>query len=150
MEALGKSDEAAAMAMAKELSKQPAKGLLKEAITTVIASSGDESLAEEIIGGFAEMPLNQAKFQALNSISAYLIALKNIEKIKWGIDEIVKFRNDIPEAFRAQTDPFINGVILQGIAVKKEEELKATPNDAALKELVDYIKAKLPGEKKGF
>src|SRR5687767_6286149 len=129
LEALGKSDEAVAMAMAKELSRQPAKGLLKEAITTVIASSGDESLAEEIIGSFAEMPLNQAKFQALNSISAYLIALKNIEKIKWGIDEIVKFRDDIPEAFRAQTDPFINGVILQGIAAKKEEALKATPND---------------------
>src|SRR5688572_19323442 len=150
LEALGKSDEAAAMAMAKELSSKPSKGLLKEAITTVIASSGDESLAEEIIGGFAEMPLSQAKFQALNSISAYLIALKNIEKIKWGIDEIVKFRDDIPEAFRAQTDPFINGVILQGIVAKKEEALKATPNDAALKELVDYIKAKLPGEKKGF
>ena len=150
LEALGKSDEAAAMAMAKELAKQPSKGLLKEAITTVIASSGDESLAEEIIGGFAAMPLNQAKFQTLNSISAYLIALKNIEKIKWGIDEIVKFRDDIPEAFSAQTDPYINGVILRGIVTKKEEALKANPNDAALKELVDYIKAKIPVDKKGF
>ena len=67
-----------------------------------------------------------------------------------GIYEIVNFRDDIREALREKTDPFINGVILQGIAAKKEEALKATPNDAALKGLVDYIKSKLPGEKTGF
>jgi aminopeptidase N len=67
------------------------------------------------------------------------------------VDEIVKFRDAIPAQFKNQTDPYINGQVLQEILVKKENVLKADANNAALKELVDYIKAKLPtGEKKGF
>ena len=39
----------------------------------------------------------------------------------------------------------------KSIATKKEEALKADAGNTALKELVDYIKSKIPaGEKKGF
>jgi hypothetical protein len=62
----------------------------------------------------------------------------------------VKFRDAIPQQFRNQTDPYINET-LQSIATKKEEALKADSGNTALKELVDYIKSKIPaGDKKGF
>jgi aminopeptidase N len=108
-------------------------------------------MAEELIGGFEKMPMSERKFNALNSLNTYLGALKDIEKIKRGVDAIVKFRDAVPEQFKNQTDPFINGMILQGLITKKEGVLKTSPDDAKLKELVEYIKSKLPEkDKKGF
>jgi len=151
LNALSALDETSALTLAKVLYKSPSKGFLKEAITTTLASTGDESMAEEIIGSFKNLPISQQKFEALNSLGAYLGALKNIEKVKDAVDEIVKFRDAIPEQFKSQTDGFINGPILQGIVTKKEEALKNDAGNTALKELVDYIKSKLPaGDKKGF
>ncbi|HEX4877397.1 MAG TPA: M1 family metallopeptidase [Chitinophagaceae bacterium] len=149
--ALGKVDPAIATAVAKQLSDKPSKGALQEAIMTEIVKSGDESMAEKIIGDFAKMPLSQDKFQALGPLSSYLSAIKNIDKVKWGVDEIVKFREAIPEGFREQTNPFINGMILKGLLAKKEKESKENATNTALQELVNYIKSKLPEEdKKGF
>lgn len=149
LNALLETNTAVALELIKELDKKPAKGVLKEAISGVKASSGDENMVEEMIGNFSRMPVSQAKFSALNTLGIYLGALKNIEKVKWGVDEIVKFRDAVPEQFRNQTDPYINNEILQGILTKKEDALKADANNTALKELVDYIKSKIPG-KKGF
>jgi len=149
LEALREVDPGTAMNIARQLKNGKSKGVLKEAIITTIASSGDESMAEEIIGGFAQLPVGQEKFQQLNALNAYLIALKNTDKVKQGVDEIVKFREAIPEQFRSQTDPFIYGVIMQDLLTKKEEALKAEPANTSLKALVDYIKAKI-GDKKGF
>ena len=149
--ALGKIDQPLATALAKQLSEKPAKGNLQEAIMNEIVKSGDESMAEKIIGGFAKMPLSQEKFQSLGPLSSYLSAIKSIDKIRWGVDEIVKFRDGIPEGFRNQTDPYINGMILKGLLAKKEKEAKENSVNAALQELANYIKSKLPEEdKKGF
>jgi aminopeptidase N len=85
-------------------------------------------------------------------LSTYLAAIKNTEKVKWGVEEIVKFRDGIPENFRNQTDPFINGMVLKGLLTKKDKEAKENAaNAAAAQELVNFIKSKLPDEdKKGF
>ena len=56
------------MAIAKTLDKQPAKGALKASLQSVKAASGDESLEEEIIGGFNKLPVSQQKFNALGSL----------------------------------------------------------------------------------
>lgn len=91
------------------------------------------------------------KFQMLNTLSTYLSAIKDPEKVKRGVDEIVKFRDAVPENFRNQTDPFINGMVLKGILTKKDKDAKENINNAAMKELAEYIKSKLPEEdKKGF
>lgn len=151
LEALGKVEPETAASLAKSLSKTPSKGALKEAIMNEIVKSGDESMAEELIGGFAAMPLSEGKFQSLNSLANYLKAIKNTEKIKWGVEEIVKFRNEIPGAYQEQTNPFINGMILKGILSSKEKALKENPTDTALQQLVDFIKSQLPAEdRKGF
>ena len=149
--ALGKVDPAVAETIAKQLANKPAKGVLKEVVMAEMVKSGDENLAEKIIGDFANMPMSQDKFQTLNTLSIYLAAIKNPEKVKRGIDEIVKFRDGVPANYRTQTDPFINGKVLKGILKKKDKEAKANAGNDSLKELVDYIKSKLPEEdKKGF
>lgn len=149
--ALGKADPALATALAKQMSDKRAKGNLQEAIMNEIVKSGDESMADKIIGDFAKMPMSQGKFQTLNTLSTYLSAIKNPEKVKWGVDEIVKFRDGVPEAYQNQTNPFINGVILKGILAKKDKDAKDNAGNTQLKELADYIKSKLPEEdKKGF
>ncbi len=146
--ALGKTDKAAATAIAKKLAGTPMKGFLNEVVMNEIVKSGDESLAEEVIGGFAKMPLSQAKFQTLNNLSTYLAALSSVDKVKWGVDEIVKFRDAIPESFKNQTDPVINGMILKGLLASKQKQAK---DDEKQKEVVEYIKARLPeADKKGF
>jgi aminopeptidase N len=151
LEALSLIDETAAMAIAKDLSKTPTKGNLKETIMTMIAKSGDESMADELIGGFEKMPMSEGKFNTLNSLNVYLGALKDIELIKRGVVAIVKFRDDVPENFKNQTDPYINGIILKGIISKKEGILRTSPDDTKLKELIEFIKSKLPdADKKGF
>ncbi|MBI3138421.1 MAG: M1 family metallopeptidase [Sphingobacteriales bacterium] len=151
LEALGKIDSAAAAALVKKLADLPKKGVLQEVVMNEILKSGDESMADKVIGDFAKMPLSQGKFQSLNGLGTYLAAIKNTEKIKWGVDEIVKFRDAIPESFRNQTDPFINGMVLKGILAAKSKKATEAPADTVLKELVEYIKDKLPeAEKKGF
>ena len=150
LNALLEVDKDAAMTIAKGLDKKPAKGALKSSLQGAKAASGDESLEEEIIGEFIKMPVSQQKFNALGTLGIYLGALKNTEKVKAAVDEIIKFREAIPSQYRVQTDPYINET-LQSIAIKKEEALKADAGNSALKDLVDYIKSKIPaGEKKGF
>ena len=149
--ALIKTDAAAAAELVKQLADKPMKGDLQEVVMGEILKSGDESMADKVIGNFAKMPLSQGKFQALNGLSTYLSAIKNTEKVKWGVDEIVKFREAVPENFRNQTDPFINGVVLKALLTKKDKEAKENSGNASLQELVNYIKAKLPeDDKKGF
>ena len=127
------------------------KGVLQQVLLNEILKSGDESMADKIIGDFSKMPMSQGKFNALNGLQTYLGAIKNIEKVKWGVDEIVKFRDAIPEAFRDQTNPYINGMVLKTILEGKKKEAAANPGNSALQELVNYIKAKFPEEeRKGF
>jgi len=148
--ALSKTDESAALTFAKQMSGKPAKGLLENAITGVIAKSGDETMFDKVLGDFNKLSL-QSRFSAVNNLATYLAALKNTEKFKKGIDELTKFRDDIPDALKSQTDPYLNGMILKGILVSKSEALKIDNTNAGLTEQVNYIKSKLPEEeKKGF
>ena len=55
---------------------------MKSSLQGVKAASGDESLEEEIIGGFNKMPVSNEKFNALGTLGIYLGALKNTEKVK--------------------------------------------------------------------
>jgi len=68
-----------------------------------------------------------------------LAKIKNTDKLKKGVDQIVQFREAIPNAYRNQTDTFINNFLLKGLATKKEA--------AGLKEQADYINSKIPAKK---
>jgi aminopeptidase N len=149
--ALGKVDKAAATEIAKGLANTETRGLLNQAVMTEIVKSGDESMADKIIGSFEKMPLSDGKFQFANVLSTYLANVKNIDIVKRGVDAIVGLRNAVPEAFRDRTDPYINGMILKGLLASKQKESINNPSDEKVKEVIEYIKEKLPeSEKKGF
>jgi aminopeptidase N len=142
LSALADVDSIGALQEAKRLANIPSKGRLSSSITTVLIASGDESSANVILASFEKLPLSQAKFQLLQSMGEFLAKAKSMDVVKKGVDDIAAFRDEVPEAFRNQTDPFING-LLKGLVTKK--------NEAGLKEQADYIKSKLPDEeKKGF
>jgi aminopeptidase N len=134
LEALASIDSATAIDLAKKLSKDPAKGRLSSAISSVMVKYGDESAYDFIAANFEKMPLSQTKFQALQSFADILAKVKDGAKFKKGIDLIVAFRNAIPESVKGQTDPYINGVILKGIADKKSKNGET--------ELADYATSK--------
>jgi aminopeptidase N len=143
LEALSQIDSTAALSEAKRLSALPAKGKLASAITAVLIESGDESSAEIVLKNFEAMPLSQNKFDLLQSLIAFLGKTNNMEVFKKGIDDIAAFRDAIPGSFQDQTNPYINGILLKGLATKKK--------DAGLTEQYNYILSKLPAEdKKGF
>jgi len=143
LSALFELDSAGAVSEAKKLCALPAKGSLSDAITDIMIASGDESYAEVIFSEFEKLGLTQKKFGLMQSIGSFVGKSKNLQLVKKGIDAIVKFRDAIPEAFKVQTDRFINGMLLKGLVNQKKE--------AGLIEQADYILSKLPeADKKGF
>jgi len=149
LQALAQVDPAAASAIAKTMNMDNTKGRLSEVLMEEMLKKGDEAMADKIIGGFANMPISDAKFGKLNGLRTYLSAINSFEKVQRGIDEIVKFRDAVPAAYRAQTDPYINGMILKGIMADKEK--KGNAGDLEAKKAFDYIKNILPeADRKGF
>lgn len=139
LEALGLLDGKQAFAIANTLSKQDNKGRLLSAITNVVIKYGDESAFDFVTGNFEDMPLSQAKFGAINPLADFLVKVTDLERFKKGVDIIVKFRDEIPASIRPQTDAYINGMALKGLADKKEA--------AGAKEMADYVRAKISGGK---
>ncbi len=139
--ALAQLDPEAALATAKSFSKQPMKGKLAATVSQVLIEGGTEEDFDVIAGNFSKLPVSDSKFEALQPFGDYLSKLTNTDKVKKGVDMIVEFREAIPSAYKAQTTPFINNMILKGIMNKKTA--------AGLKEQADYIQSKIE-TKKGF
>ena len=134
LEALNDLDSTAALDIAKKLVKEPAKGELSVAISTVLINSGDESNFDVIANNYEAMPLGQEKFQFSMPFGRMLAKIHDASKIKHGVDLLVAFKVQIPETYRTQTDPIFDN-ILRAIAKKKQAE--------GMQEVVDYINGKL-------
>jgi aminopeptidase N len=133
--ALSDVDSITALQYAKELSKFKAKGRLEAAINKILISSGDESIFTQIAAKFTEMGLTNDKFMLMQQLSEMAGGMQNKDNIRKAIDLIVGFRNEIPASVKPQTDPYINGMILQGIMQKLKARGEA--------ELVKYLESKL-------
>ena len=53
---------------------------------------------------YNDAPLSQEKIGTTSTYAKYLAKLNDLVKIKKGIDDVVKFRNQIPEQFRSFVD----------------------------------------------
>jgi aminopeptidase N len=137
LEALAMMDSVAAFDVAKQLAKKPSKGELATAISAVLLQFGDESSFDVVTNKFEKMPVNQAKFNFIPPYAKMLAQVKDADKVKKGVDLIVKFKNAVPPAFRSRTDGVINDA-LSRIAAAKER--------AGLKDQADYIKAQIAGK----
>lgn len=147
LEGLMKFDSVAAVASAKKLSSQPAKGKLVESITKVLIRSGDEGSFDIIADAFDKMPLSQAKFNMLVPFTDLLGSIQNTENVKKGVDMIVKFRNGIPEQYGLT--PVVNN-FMRGIITKKEAAKSLAIDKTAIQAQIDYVNLKIAEEKKGF
>lgn len=133
LKGLSMIDKATAMTEAKKLANQPNKSLLKSAILEVYMLSGSEELYSTITGDFKKLPWWE-KLDQVEAFSTYLSELKSADKIKKGVDLILETNKDIPDQYRPQTDPMINGGI-QIIIDKKsaDKKLKAELEKKLLK-----------------
>lgn len=139
LEALTELDSVEALQITKELSKEPAKGRLNEAISNVLITYGDEKSFKVVSESYEKMPLSFPKVQMSATYAAFAAKLTNMDEFKKAVDAIVEFRDLIPASAKAQTDPVINGA-LKELAQKKES--------AGATEMAAYVKSKLPADKK--
>jgi aminopeptidase N len=139
LEALVGIDSTAALKIAKGLQKAPAKGELSAAISIALIKSGDESDFDAITNNFDKMPVTQSKFEFLRPYIGMLDKVKSTDRLKHGVDVVIKFKEAIPSAYRGQTDPYFDAA-LNSLAKKKAA--------AGMQDQADYITGALAAEKK--
>ena len=139
LEALAQIDSTKALSVARQLLKEPAKGELSAAISGVLIKFGSENDFDVISDNFDKMPVSQNKFEFLMPYASLLIKVTNTDKVKRGVDALIKFKEAIPQTYRGQTDPYFDNA-LKGIAKHKQA--------AGLTDQADYINTKLAAEQK--
>jgi aminopeptidase N len=139
LEALMDIDSSASLQIAKELQKAPAKGELSTAISAALIKSGDENYFDAITVNFDKMPVSQSKFEFLRPYITMLDKVRSTDRLKHGVDVVIKFKEAIPSAYRGQTDAYFDAA-LNGLAKKK--------TSAGMQDQADYIKGALAAEKK--
>lgn len=139
LDALSLIDSSAAIKQSDKLSKEVCKGRLATAIANIGIKYAGESAFNTVADAFDKMPLSQEKFNQVASFSNYLQKINTPDLFKKGVDLIVNFRDKIPDAYKAQTSPFINAMLTT---------LKNKKQEAGQKELSDYVQSKLASEDK--
>ena len=134
--ALGAIDSISALDQAKILSAQHVKGTLSDAIDNLMFKYSDENEFDKLAGRFDKLPFGSAKFMILQPFAGFLKRVKNSVNFRKGIDMIVNFRDTIPEQYKQEILPSLNGMILNSIAASKQSE--------GMSEQADYVKSKLP------
>ena len=74
-----------------------------------------------IFNQYKHAPLNESKLQLTSDFGTYLVKVKNGDNIKKGVDEMMRFRNVIPEQYRNFTDPTFKQAFDKIAKAKKEE-----------------------------
>lgn len=139
LEAIAKVDSSLAFKEAKQLAQTPAKGKLASAVSNTIIKYGDETSADFILSNFEKMPFGQSKFDAILPLTQFLAKVQSVEYLKRGVDDIIEFRDNIPEAYKDQISAYLDNLL------RNVQKAKQTANQ---KEHADYIESKLT--KKGF
>jgi aminopeptidase N len=139
LEALLAIDSVAALKITKELQKAPAKGELSTAISIVLIKAGDENDFDAITNTFDKMPVTESKLDFLAPYITLLSKVKSTDRLKHGVDVVIKFKEAIPSAYRGQTDPYFDAG-LNSLVKKKVAD--------GLQDQADYIKGALAAEKK--
>lgn len=93
----------AAYELAKKYSTD-AKGRLGEEIINVIISKGSETDFDFVSNKYKRAPLSQEKISMTDKYAEFLSKLNDMKVIKTGIDDIITFRNAIPDQFRGFLD----------------------------------------------
>jgi aminopeptidase N len=131
--ALEMIDSSLAFSLAKKYSKEPSKGRLLRAISTIIMKYGDENDFEVVTKNFQDiLATNNQTLRFCPLYIKYLEKIKNTDRVKEGLKILTDYRQSLPARFQKQIDTYIDKPLKQ-LADKKEAE--------GLKELADYIRS---------
>jgi aminopeptidase N len=119
LNALSKIDSVEAFKQALTLSKATAKGRLLSYIVNMFMRYGDADNFDYVAYNFNALPVGQEKFELLPDFNVYLAKINDSTQFKRGFDYIIQFKNDIPQAYHEQTDPFIK-LFLNELKSKKQ------------------------------
>ncbi|MEO6837630.1 MAG: M1 family metallopeptidase [Ginsengibacter sp.] len=104
LEGLIKLQPENAYTLAKKYSND-AMGKLGEVVSGIISKNATEEDFTFLLNHFKNEPLSEEKIKGALTFEKYLISVKNSANVRKGVDEIMKFRNQIPEQYRGFIDP---------------------------------------------
>jgi aminopeptidase N len=90
--------------LAKKYSSDALEDLGAE-VAAIIMKQGSPDDFDFLLNQFKNEPLGQDKVISGYKFANYLTKINDPEKVKDGVDEIMKFRNQIPEQYRGYIDP---------------------------------------------
>lgn len=93
-----------AYTLAKKYSND-ALGKLGEVVFAIIIKKGTEADFDYLLNHFSNEPISEEKIKGAYIFARYLVTVKNADHLRKGVDEIMKFRNQIPEQYRGFIDP---------------------------------------------
>ena len=126
LDAYSELDPAAAYQQAKKVGAD-ARGALGRTVSDVLMKNATPEDFDLIAKKFDEMELSQEKVNSVGAFAAYLQKVDDLNKVKKGIDMIVKLRNLVPEQFRSFTDPGMKKA-LDDLAKAKGSEINTYVN----------------------
>jgi aminopeptidase N len=129
LEGLIKLNPSQAYSLAKKYSND-ARGKLGSVVTKAIMENATEDDFNILLENFKNAPLSQSKVKETIAFGNYLTKVKNAANVKEGVDEIMKFRNQIPEKYRSYIDPAFKQTFLKISTAKRSE---------GNTELADYV-----------
>ncbi len=104
LKGLAALDPSQAYTLAKKYSSD-ALGDLGAEVASIIMEHGSEEDFDFLLDQFKNEPLGQDKVISGYKFANYLTKVNDPEKVRQGVDEIMKFRNQIPEQYRTYIDP---------------------------------------------
>jgi aminopeptidase N len=108
-----------AYTLAKKYSND-ALGKLGEVVSSIIMKNGSEEDFSFLLDHFSNEPLSEDKIKDAYGFAKFLVTVKNPDNVRKGVDEIMKFRNQIPEQYRGFIDPAFKQVFAKISAAQQQ------------------------------
>ncbi|MEO8416764.1 MAG: M1 family metallopeptidase [Ginsengibacter sp.] len=122
-----------AYTLAKKYSSD-AKGKLGAVVNKAVMANATEDDFNIVYDNYKASPPSQDKVQETIVFGKYLVGMKENTHVKKGVNEIIKFRNQIPEKYRSFIDPGFKQVF---------GKISAAQRSAGNTELADYVEGLL-------
>jgi aminopeptidase N len=120
LEGVAALDKSNAYSLAKKYGTD-AKGPLGKAVNDLLLANGTEADFDLIAKTYEDADANFSKISLSSKFADYLAKLNDMSKIKKGIDYILRFRDQLPAAYRSQTDPSFKAALAKITKAKGAE-----------------------------
>jgi aminopeptidase N len=98
LEGIYNLDAAKGAELAEEL-KSDARGKLLNAISKIMIETAKPEDFTFILSSYEKLAAGQSKFEVTPKFCEFLVKVSDMDQFKKGVDDVIKFRNDIPETY---------------------------------------------------